>query len=232
MSTRCQILFKFEDGQVLTYRHSDGYATGVLPDLVEFLKWNEGRNNQSDYVVPNYFYWSKKHSEEYMDYDYKTGKIKRKKTPIHKRKMGGNEAVLIGYGLDYQGTFHGDIEYFYTVEFFDKNTDSFHPEMEFRIRAYKPVFKKGGGCFDLEYEYPEQLIRNEKPFIELNITDLKNYQVISDEEIEKIETRLREEIESKCNHEFTDYYIDGTKTPNVKHVYCKDCTKTFEDQPI
>jgi hypothetical protein len=225
MSTRCQILFKFEDGQVLTYRHSDGYPTGVLPDLVEFLKWNEGRNNQSDYVVPNYFYWSKKHSEEYMDYDYKTGKIKRKKTPIHKRKMGGNEAVLIGYGLDYHGQFHGDIEYFYTVEFFDIAN-----ETTFKIRAYKPVYDPKN--HDLVYEYPEQLIRNEKPFIELYIEDLKNYQVISDEEIEKIETRLQEEKEQNCKHEFTDSYIDGTKTPNTRHTYCRNCYKVIGDFPI
>jgi hypothetical protein len=224
MSTRCQILWKFEDGQVLTYRHSDGYPTGVLPDLVEFLKWNIGRNNQPDYLIANYFYWSKKHFERYVDYDYKTGKQKRKSTPLHKRKLDGNEMILLGYGLDYQGTLHGDIEFFYTVEIFSLNNDDFHPQLKYRIRAYTN---------NLDYEYPEQLIKNEIPFIEINIDDLEKYEIISDQEIETLQKKNEEEFQAKCKHESTDHYTNAVDDNNhVKIIYCKNCWKELEQTPL
>lgn len=173
MSTRGQILFKFPDGQVLVYRHSDSYPygnVGVIADLEKFFKWNEGRNTQYDYLVPNYFYWSKKHSEEYMNWDWKTDKKKRNSTPIHKRKLDGNEPVKIGHGLDYDGQLHSDIEWFYLVEFFEEPvTDVFKPEkVQITIKVYDTY------PFHVEYDYPEQLIRNEMPKMTFTIEDVQN----------------------------------------------------------
>lgn len=176
MSTRSQILFKFPDGQILIYRHSDGYPyseAGVIADLEKFFKWNYGRNTQYDYMIANYFYWNKKHSEEYLDWDWKTNKKKRNPIPIHKRKMGGNEAVLLGHGLNYQGVLQGDIEWFYFVEFLEKPSDSVFKEddgLTIIIKVYETH------PFRIEYEYPEQLIKNELPkmtFVIENIPNLK-----------------------------------------------------------
>lgn len=73
MSTRCQIEFKTErtyedkNGEKQTktdrrtvYRHSDGYPEGVIPDLKKFLEWNKSRNDDIEYAVANFIYWSKK----------------------------------------------------------------------------------------------------------------------------------------------------------------------------
>ena len=118
MSTRCQILFRFNgqytEGEVLTYRHSDGYPESVLPDLVDFLKWNGGRNSDPSYTMANYFFWNKKRYQKYLD--------------------GGR----IGYGLDFNGRLHGDVEYFYIVDFIDGKDRpfSYDTNMQFRIAVY------------------------------------------------------------------------------------------------
>ncbi len=60
MSTRCQIEFickrKTTSGQYRSdkrtvYRHSDGYPGSMIPDLLEFIQWNQGRNDQIDYMA-------------------------------------------------------------------------------------------------------------------------------------------------------------------------------------
>lgn len=177
MSTRGQILFKFPDGQVLVYRHSDSYpytVNGVVADLVEFFKWNMGRNTQYDYMIANYFYWMKKPMEYYIDYDWKLGKKKRNSVPIHKRKLDGNESVKIGHGLDYHGKLHGDIEWFYLVEFFERPTEDIFKEDKYLTVIIK-VYELH--AFNIEYEYPEQLLRNEMPKMTFTIEDIENYKL-------------------------------------------------------
>lgn len=142
MSTRCQIQFIYNNKEkVLTYRHSDGYLNGVVPDLVEFLKWHAPRNDQFDYLVPNYFYWNKRWSEKHYDTYYKQGSyesIPHDKPPIE-RVMGGNEHVLLGYGLDADNLLHGDIEYFYKVYITNKNKSNNlfdKSNLQYKIKAY------------------------------------------------------------------------------------------------
>lgn len=50
MSTRANIVIKDKSGQLIFYRHSDGYPEGTLPTLNIFMDWlNKGhiRNNVS-----------------------------------------------------------------------------------------------------------------------------------------------------------------------------------------
>jgi hypothetical protein len=39
MSTRCNVIIKDEDDQLIFYRHSDGYPDGALPTLKKFMQW-------------------------------------------------------------------------------------------------------------------------------------------------------------------------------------------------
>lgn len=181
MSTRSQILFKFPDGQVLVYRHSDGYPyneAGVIADLVKFLKWNDGRNTQYDYLIANWFYWSKKWSESYID-------IKNKGSlHLRKKDLRELEPVKIGHGLDYDGMLHGDTAYFYTVEFFEVHTKpnimfSSEIDVQVKIRVYERNY-------DMPYEYPEQLIRNEKPLMEFFIEHINDYKLVVPKEEEEV----------------------------------------------
>ena len=110
MSTRCQILFRFSNGEVLTYRHSDGYPKGVIPDLVAFLKWN-GNNSDYTYTMANYFFWNKKRYAKYL----RQGRL--------------------GFGLNYDGQLCGDINYFYAVDFIESR-GTYPNTMRFRIAVY------------------------------------------------------------------------------------------------
>ena len=47
------------------YKHWDGYPETTVPELQDFLKWNDNRNNDMEYTVANYVYWYKnKHQKE------------------------------------------------------------------------------------------------------------------------------------------------------------------------
>lgn len=134
MSTSAQILFKFEDGQVLVYKHWDGYPKGVIPHLKEFLKWNGSRNNDPSYTIANYFYWAKTQ----------------------------DDATHTSYGLSYNNQLMS-IDYFYTLEFFDKSRNMIESDIEFRIRCYNAPEN---------YFTPDEIIENEKP-IQEEIINLK-----------------------------------------------------------
>jgi len=117
MSTRCQIDFRhtFRDRKdkphtetSLVYRHSDGYPESVISDLKEFVKWNEGRNDDLEYTVANFIYWSKedlrKHTEKMIGNNIDTI----------------NSLVKLGFGVCSDRVLHGDIAYFYIVDLNEK----------------------------------------------------------------------------------------------------------------
>jgi len=130
MSTRCHIEFKriwnekLKNGKVkkveesrMVYRHSDGYPEGVVPDLKEFLEWNDGRNSDLEYMTANFIYWSKRwHEERYYHESYGGGMDKDgNKVPWHKKPQDMNSMLLLGFGVCEKNGFHGDMEYFYEV---------------------------------------------------------------------------------------------------------------------
>jgi len=126
MSTRCQIEFMNistreekegpEKGKLVkvvrrrtVYRHSDGYPESVLPDLKEFLKWNEGRNFDLEYQAANFIYWSKKKMEKQIKRDLEMAGG-TSNVPEMKRRM-----ILTGHGICNNDEFHPDIVYYYEV---------------------------------------------------------------------------------------------------------------------
>lgn len=109
MSTRCQIRIK----RRTVYQHSDGYPDAVIPDLKEFLKWNDGRNTDVEYCTANFIYWSKR---KFADMSNKWAAERGKKIPAWDSIQSTNISYqYIGYGICENDEFHGDIEYFYSV---------------------------------------------------------------------------------------------------------------------
>jgi len=142
MSTRCQIEFMHistreekegpEKGKLVkvvrrrtVYRHSDGYPESVIPDLKEFLGWNEGRNFDLEYQAANFIYWSKKKMEKQIERDLKMA-WGTTKVPDMKRRM-----ILTGHGICNNDEFHPDIFYYYEVI-----SDS--ESKEITIKCYQP----------------------------------------------------------------------------------------------
>lgn len=90
MSTRCQIEFSNGVTRRTVYRHSDGYPSSVIPDLLAFLQWST-RSGDIEYEAANFLYWSK-------------------------RELGPTSEQL-GFGVCANDELHGDTEYYYVVEF-------------------------------------------------------------------------------------------------------------------
>lgn len=120
MSTRCQIDFikkwkpkgeeEVHEEIRRVYRHSDGYLEGVIPDLLEFLWWNEGRNDDPEYAAANFIYWSKnKTMESIRQVAAKQGKSEQE--AHHKMNL----CSKLGFGVCNNDCIHGVIEYFYEV---------------------------------------------------------------------------------------------------------------------
>ena len=144
MSTRCQIEFMNistreekegpEKGKLVKvirrrtiYRHSDGYPESVIPDLKEFLRWNEGRNFDLEYQAANFIYWSKKKMEKQIEEDLQIA-WGTTKVPEMKRRM-----ILTGHGICNNDEFHSDISYYYEV-ISDSETK------EITIKCYQPDY--------------------------------------------------------------------------------------------
>lgn len=152
MSTRSQIEFKtiFKDEKTkkefverrTIYKHSDGYPEGVIPDLKDFLKWNNGRNDDVEYTTANFIYWSKrKHEEEYFNINWRTKKIENKNLKWSDNQPTNCSTLHIGFGICENDGFHGDIEYFYEVVYKDKKIEILTYEVE-RTSWDKPVTRK------------------------------------------------------------------------------------------
>ena len=125
MTTRSQIEFRNEwkndKGEKrierrTIYRHSDGYLEGVIPDLKEFLKWNNGRNSDVEYQAANFIYWSKRRNEEqFFNKSFMTGKTEDPNKRWSDTEPTNISMLHTGFGVCNNDEFHGDIEYFYEV---------------------------------------------------------------------------------------------------------------------
>ena len=122
MATRCQIEFiykwKAESGQYRSekrtvYRHSDGYPSAMMQDLLEFLRWNQGRNDQPDYAAANWIYWNKRRDEDAFLND--SDITRNDKWDDRYVEKDSNHFLKIGHGVDINNRYHGDIEYLYKV---------------------------------------------------------------------------------------------------------------------
>jgi hypothetical protein len=92
MSTRCQIEFRNGPVRRTVYRHSDGYPSAVIEDLLAFLAWSV-RGRDVEYEAANFLYWSKREIA--------------KRLPQHEQ---------LGFGICSNDELHGDVEYYYVVE--------------------------------------------------------------------------------------------------------------------
>ena len=91
MSTRCQIEFRSGSVHRTVYRHSDGYPSAVIEDLLAFLAWSV-RGSDVEYVAANFLYWSKREITKWL--------------PCHEQ---------LGFGVCGNDELHGDVEYYYVV---------------------------------------------------------------------------------------------------------------------
>jgi hypothetical protein len=123
MSTRCQIgVYKDEkpklgEFEALLYRHSDGYPSGVLPDVMPFLAWwAKGRGiDDTEYVSARLL--------QYLCNAYdKQGlaiNASLKKSPLSSARLDEEDEETkkwtgtLGHGICKH--FHWDIEYFYAI---------------------------------------------------------------------------------------------------------------------
>ncbi len=122
MSTRCQIEFickrkttsgQFRSDKRTVYRHSDGYPGSMIPDLLEFIQWNQGRNDQIDYMAANWIYWNKRREEDAFLND--SDITRNDKWDDRYVEKDPNHFLKIGHGVDINNRYHGDIEYLYKV---------------------------------------------------------------------------------------------------------------------
>lgn len=118
MSTRCQIGIYGKEGEpelkswdALIYRHSDGYPSGVLPDIMPFLAYFDRVRGVDDteYVSARLL--------QYMTNLYDGNTIRW----FVEDKLGNPQEIedtkkftgTLGHGISKQ--FHWDIEYFYAI---------------------------------------------------------------------------------------------------------------------
>lgn len=114
MSTRCNIIIKDEEDQLIFYRHSDGYPDGALPTLKKFMAWvKEGKIR--DNVEQSSGWLILIGAKEYDSVYIGGGKRELKTTltepdpadEISGWKCGAYEPTV---------SIHGDIEYLYTLD--------------------------------------------------------------------------------------------------------------------
>ena len=114
MSTRSQIgIYKIKPStpsvlkefKALLYRHSDGYPSGVLPDIIPFLRWFKSARGIGDteYVAARLLQWL------CNQYDGVTAGVL---VNLRDNVTAGYTGTL-GHGICKY--FHGDIEYYYAV---------------------------------------------------------------------------------------------------------------------
>ncbi len=118
MSTRTQIAFynkdeaKLRDFNVLLYRHSDGYPSAVLPEIMPFLEWwGKGRGiGDWEYCSARFMqYLTNKYDKNTLDYSQAFPMPMKEAEDIQKGFTGN-----LGYGIC-KG-FHGDIEFVYAIK--------------------------------------------------------------------------------------------------------------------
>lgn len=100
------------------YRHSDGYPSGILPDLIGFIRWNNGRMDDAEYTAANWIFYNKREDEErYTEYAKKGQLSYKKGSKFNWRDQGsdGNGHLKLGFGVCNNDELHGDIEYYYRI---------------------------------------------------------------------------------------------------------------------
>ena len=118
MSTRCQIGFYRNkdaakmDFEALIYKHNDGYPSGVLPLLFNFLRrFDEDRGIQdTEYCAARYL-------GALLAADRAWLEDCNRRNP----EKTGAYSTNIGYGIS--RSFHGDLDYFYRVNAKEKTVE-------------------------------------------------------------------------------------------------------------
>lgn len=114
MSTRANVIIKDKHGQLIFYRHSDGYPEGVLPTLNKFMDWvktGKIRDNVSQAAG-----WLIMVGAQEYDTIYVSLGDRRQKTTLTEPNA---EDRMSGWKVgSYEPTtsIHGDIEYLYTLD--------------------------------------------------------------------------------------------------------------------
>jgi hypothetical protein len=114
MSTRANIVIKDKHGQMIFYRHSDGYPEGTLPTLKKFMSWVKSgkiRDNVSQAAG-----WLIMVGAQEYDSVYVGAGKSRKKTTLTEP---GKDDIMSGWKVGaYEPTtaIHGDIDYLYTLD--------------------------------------------------------------------------------------------------------------------
>jgi hypothetical protein len=114
MATRAHIGFYQQPDQpldrpsILLYRHSDGYPTGVLPDIVPFLHWFEAKRGlaDSEYAAARLLQHLCNRYDQYSAPVSDSRGTLPKATPF---------TGTLGYGICPDNRLHGDIAYLYAV---------------------------------------------------------------------------------------------------------------------
>jgi hypothetical protein len=118
MSTRANIIIKDKYGQLIFYRHSDGYPEGALPTLKKFMSWvKDGKIRDNVDQAAGWLILIG--AEEYGEIYEGCGKYTPKKTltsPDPNNEFSGWNCG------SYEPTtsIHGDIEYLYTLDLDEK----------------------------------------------------------------------------------------------------------------
>ena len=96
MGTRGVITFVLDGQTKSVYQHWDSYESYTIPKLQAFLRWNKSRNNQLDYTVANFIFYSK--MTDYLQQTHEKPTI----TNIKKAIYGipdQNDGFHTGYGI-------------------------------------------------------------------------------------------------------------------------------------
>lgn len=117
MSTRCQIEFRRGEMRRTVYRHSDGYPSAVIEDLLAFLQWSV-RGGDVEYEAANFLYSNKRE--------------------IAKRLPGYEQ---LGFAICSNDELHGDVEYYYALSTLPRVRSCA------RTRSFTPMaWRASGGC--------------------------------------------------------------------------------------
>ena len=140
MSTRCQLVVQGNE-KVKIYQHSDGYPSGILPVLKEFLpKFKAGRGFDAKYLTAH-LSAALIFADQVSRVKYNLECIAKGEKPLFNEDYVG----FLGHGLD--GDWHVDIEYAYNI------TPDFGVEVYRVVRVSKAKnFFQSKGC-TLLHEY-------------------------------------------------------------------------------
>ena len=126
MSTRCQIMFEskyFQDGEIVrteiaqTYRHSDGYPKGVVPDLKKMYDLLErtGSSRGASYSAASFIFLDKLGTFDRLYFN--SDDERRKIDSLDPEDWDVDQPFfLLGHGVeDPRAGIHGDEEFLYKI---------------------------------------------------------------------------------------------------------------------